>query len=177
MKVHVAVAKQGEFLKRRKELICQRCKGTKKLICERCQGTGKLGKGGYNAKNPLNLSSIVGIASMVPLLESLKRRFQVDGNGEDIWMAALSSDRQEETWIKDVCIDVCDLRRHDTILGNAFISHFFNPPSQINSQSLRDRDRWSCGWLRKSQLEEGMEKRTVCRMCHATGWIGCPYCT
>eukprot|EP00955_Chlamydomonas_euryale_P018519 197299-Chlamydomonas_euryale.AAC.1 len=45
---------------------CSTCNGSGIVPCKACGGTGRLGRGGYNKKNPVNMSRIIGGRPMLP---------------------------------------------------------------------------------------------------------------
>ena len=47
---------------------------------------------------------------------------------------------------------------------------------QINSQNLKDRDRWASGWLQKSEIEALNDPAATCQVCAGTGRMVCPLC-
>eukprot|EP00878_Enallax_costatus_P021201 GHUV01022438.1.p1 GENE.GHUV01022438.1~~GHUV01022438.1.p1 ORF type:complete len:174 (+),score=39.90 GHUV01022438.1:236-757(+) len=58
-----ALSAQAEIAQRLAR--CPECTGSGRVLCQECEGRGYLKRGGYNKKNPLNMSRLTGEAALL----------------------------------------------------------------------------------------------------------------
>ncbi|GMH45933.1 hypothetical protein BSKO_13897 [Bryopsis sp. KO-2023] len=129
-------------------VICPVCGGVKKMPCGDCKSTGRLGVGGYNRKNPVNLSKII----------------------QSKWTAL------EKTfgWRHFRAMQKRKLGKENYVLMTATCDE--NTKFWLNTKNLKDRSRWASGWLQKRQLDV-LQEGPECKACSGSGERECPYCS
>eukprot|EP00897_Mesotaenium_endlicherianum_P003903 jgi/Mesen1/3540/ME000198S02744 len=133
-------------------LPCRICRGTKQVPCECCHGKGILSKGGYHRRNPVNIERIRD-SKWTALEQTFGwRHFRIE-----------SKKRQGKEWFVEM-IATCDE----------------NARFWVNMQNLKDRERWSMGWLQKKELEAikagAASTCTACKACAGIGQRTCQAC-
>ncbi|KAI5072390.1 hypothetical protein GOP47_0012496 [Adiantum capillus-veneris] len=127
---------------------CRFCRGEGTLTCEDCGGKGLLGKGGYHAKNRVDIPRIVGSKWTAMEKTFGWRHFEVackQKGGRD-WFLELVATCDPET-------------------------RFW-----LNAKNLKDREMWSMGWLQKEHIFAAQENRTTCKACKGAGRLSCNAC-
>ncbi|GIL85582.1 hypothetical protein Vretimale_13319 [Volvox reticuliferus] len=131
---------------------CSKCGGTGKCTCSDCAGRGRLSRAGYNKKNRVDMTRVVG-SKWTAMQETMGwRHFRViqcrkGASGVAFVHMQASCDPATQLW--------------------------------INAGNLKDRDLWAAGWLQKSEMEDptaAMAGGVPCRACSGTGAIPCPVC-
>ncbi|GLC77822.1 hypothetical protein PLESTB_000957500 [Pleodorina starrii] len=140
---------------REQELIpqrCSKCGGTGKCTCADCAGTGRLSRAGYNKKNRVDMSRVVG-SKWTAMQETMGwRHFRViqcrkGASGVAFVQMQASCDPATQLW--------------------------------MNAGNLKDRDLWAAGWLQMSEVADHAGSLTggvTCRACSGTGSTPCPVC-
>ncbi|KAH7388451.1 hypothetical protein KP509_16G076400 [Ceratopteris richardii] len=128
--------------------LCRFCRGEGKLVCESCGGKGVLGKGGYHANNRVDIPRIVGSKWTAMEKTFGWRHFEV-----------ASKQKQGKDWFLEL-VATCDSS-----------TRFW-----LNAQNLKDRERWSMGWLQKDHIMSAQNSSTVCKACKGTGRLNCTLC-
>eukprot|EP00884_Botryococcus_braunii_P018979 jgi/Botrbrau1/5765/Bobra.0134s0033.1 len=128
---------------------CRLCNGSSLVSCQQCEGCGILRRGGYHQKNPVNLAKILGTkwTARHPTL------------GRTHFHAAEKKACAGETYI--LMTGSCD----DSV------------KIWINVVNLKDRDRWSAGWLERTERARVAIGTSDCKACKGTGQRDCPLCT
>ncbi|MCO5611233.1 hypothetical protein L7F22_065484 [Adiantum nelumboides] len=127
---------------------CRFCRGEGTIICEGCGGKGFLGKGGYHAKNRVDIPRIVGSKWTAMEQTFGWRHFEV-----------ASKQKEGKDWFLEL-VATCDV---DT--------RFW-----LNAKNLKEREMWSMGWLQKEQIFSAHESRTTCKACKGVGRLSCNAC-
>ncbi|KAG2438643.1 hypothetical protein HXX76_005190 [Chlamydomonas incerta] len=147
--VPVAPAEELELIPQR----CSNCGGTGSCTCVDCGGRGRLGRAGYNKRNRVDMTRIVGSK----------------------WTAM-----QETMGWRHFRVIQC---RKGSGAGMAFVQlqASCEPATQLwmNASNLKDRDLWAAGWLQKSQMEDpagAAAAGVTCRACSGSGTTPCPVC-
>ncbi|GIL59661.1 hypothetical protein Vafri_14391, partial [Volvox africanus] len=131
---------------------CSQCGGTGKCTCSDCAGRGRLSRAGYNKRNRVDMTRVVG-SKWTAMQETMGwRHFRViqcrkGASGVAFVHMQASCDPATQLW--------------------------------INASNLKDRDLWAAGWLQKSEMEDpsaAMAGGVPCRACSGTGAIPCPVC-
>ncbi|KAJ7535425.1 hypothetical protein O6H91_12G032800 [Diphasiastrum complanatum] len=147
----------SQFVKPLKEMYpplpCRICKGSGKTPCSKCEGRGSLRKGGYQKKNPLDMSRVIGSKWTAMEQTFGWRHFFVNSK-----QRGLGND-----WFLEM-VATCDES-----------SRFW-----VNAHNLKDRKRWSVGWLQKTEIlsAKGIEigYATQCKACKGERFSLCPLC-
>ncbi|CAM6112074.1 unnamed protein product [Calypogeia fissa] len=144
----------GSFVKPLSDLYprlpCRFCKGQGEVICDICDGKGKFNRGGYHKKNPVSVERIIG--SKWTAMEAFFgwRYFQIQSKRR--------GSRKE--WFVEMVATCDETGRY-----------------WMNVQNLKDRERWSMGWLQKVEILEAQNKDTasnlVCKACKGKGQQPC----
>eukprot|EP00252_Welwitschia_mirabilis_P010420 TRINITY_DN23691_c0_g1_i1.p1 TRINITY_DN23691_c0_g1~~TRINITY_DN23691_c0_g1_i1.p1 ORF type:complete len:220 (-),score=26.35 TRINITY_DN23691_c0_g1_i1:227-886(-) len=133
------------------QLPCRFCKGDGYVVCGKCNGKGKLGKGGFHKKNPVALHRIVGSK-----WTALETTFG--------WRHFIVHTKRRGTgkeWFLEM-VATCDKN-----------THFW-----IHAKNLKDRDRWSMGWLQRDELMQTSKgtENVICKACKGAGRLRCRAC-
>eukprot|EP00899_Mesostigma_viride_P007799 jgi/Mesvir1/1701/Mv21160-RA.1 len=152
-KISIIDPKTSEYMRRSivdlVQFECRQCHGQGMVPCAACDGKGALARGGYQKKNPVNLSRIIG--SKWTACESTFgwRHFEVKSvrkNGKATFCELVATcDETARFW--------------------------------INAGNLKDRSQWFMGWVRKEDLEgDAATQGAVCRSCNGQCQVACPMC-
>lgn len=134
------------------QIPCRICKGRGRVACDKCDGKGSLGRGGYQKKNPVDLNRIIGSK-----WTALETTFG--------WRHFIVHTKQRgsaKDWFLEM-VATCDKN-----------THFW-----INSKNLKDRGRWSMGWLQRDELMHSNEETkevALCKACKGEGRLTCRAC-
>jgi len=133
---------------------CRFCQGSGEVKCDVCDGQGNLARGGFHKKNPVAIARIVG--SKWTAMESTFgwRHFHVHSKRRG----------PGKDWFLEM-VSTCD----ET-------TRFW-----LNAKILKDRERWSAGWLQKEELlgiqGEGEAKTAIiCKACKGCRTKPCHMC-
>eukprot|EP00887_Chlorella_sp_A99_P007095 scaffold2.g7095.t1 len=152
----------GGFVKRRPDAgqpaaarvaPCRRCGGGRAVPCEVCGGSGRLGRGGYQKRNPLNLSRLVEEERGQPDVCAAGGHLRRSDAGEHRQLspmhppppavAAAPAQRRRKQRVEP-------LPPH--LVAQGASNARARAPVWINAQNLRDRQRWAAGWLQKQDI-------------------------
>lgn len=131
---------------------CRFCRGQGAIACDSCGGRGFLGKGGYHTRNRVDLVRIIGSKWTAMETTFGWRHFEViskQKGGNKNWFLEL--------------VATCDQ----------------NTRFWLNAQNLKDRERWSMGWLQKEDILRSQDKDssgTSCKACKGMGRLPCVAC-
>ena len=132
---------------------CTRCRPTDgQVTCPDCSGSGLLQRGGYNVRNPVNLKAVIGTKWTAAEKTFGWRHFVV------------RSKRAEGSATFVEMVSTCD----ETVR------------LWMDARNLKDRGRWWCGWLERSEMAKAPETAAPaggrCRACSGKGTCRCPAC-
>ncbi|CAK9217134.1 unnamed protein product [Sphagnum troendelagicum] len=132
---------------------CRFCKGEGEVVCDKCNGNGNLAHGGYHKRNLVTLNRIVG--SKWTAMESTFG-----------WCHFTVSSKRKgpgKDWFLEM-VATCDES-----------SRFW-----VNSHNLKDRERWSSGWLQKVEIMaaqgKSMTTSLLCKACKGQCKLQCKAC-
>ena len=132
---------------------CFQCRPRDGLVtCPDCGGTGQLSRGGYNVRNPVNLKSVVGSKWTAAEKTFGWRHFLV------------RSKRREGAATFVELVSTCD---ESVVVW-------------LDARNLKDRARWSCGWLERAEMNAPATQQGAggtCRACSGQGQCRCPACS
>ncbi|XP_073388546.1 uncharacterized protein [Physcomitrium patens] len=134
---------------------CRFCKGEVK--CEICDGQGSLARGGFHRRNPVSIARIVG-SNWTAMERTLGRHH---------FFVYSKRRGPGKEWFLEM-VSACD----DTTR------------LWINAKILRDRERWSAGWLQRGELHgikvegegERQSKAVICKGCKGRKTQSCQMC-
>lgn len=129
---------------------CRVCDGTRTVPCKMCDGRGSLGRAGYNAKNSVNASKVVGTK-----WTAMERTFG--------WRHFHANQKKKEG--KDTFVLLQSTCQETVQLW-------------VNIKTLKDRSLWASGWLQKTEIRamENDDAGVDCKQCSGTGAVECPIC-
>lgn len=132
---------------------CRSCGGVGHVGCEQCEGKGMLRKGGYHKRNPVTITRIVGSRWTAMERTFGWRHFEVNSKVK----------LNGKDWFLEM-VATCDSK-----------SRFW-----VNANNLKDRERWSMGWLQKAEIEETHRELSmgslVCKACRGMKIVPCTTC-
>lgn len=132
---------------------CRLCQGSGEVKCDVCDGQGSLARGGFHKRNPVSIARIVGSKWTAMETTFGWRHFHVHSKRRG----------PGKDWFLEM-VSTCD----ET-------TRFW-----MNAKILKDRERWSAGWLQKEELlsiqGEGDSKATICKACKGCRTKLCPMC-
>lgn len=148
-------SKSSSFVKPLESLYppapCRFCRGEGNVPCDRCGGRGVLGKGGYHTRNRVDHARIIGSKWTAMETTFGWRHFEV-----------VSKQKGGKDWFLEL-VATCDQ----------------NTRFWLNSHNLKDRERWSMGWLQKEETSLAQGKgisRISCKSCRGMGRLRCVAC-
>eukprot|EP00898_Chlorokybus_atmophyticus_P002206 jgi/Chlat1/2987/Chrsp2S04705 len=128
---------------------CRQCHGERSVPCGCCDGRGFLQKGGYNRRNPVNVSHLIGSKWTAEERTFGWRHFRV------------ASMRKHGKAVFVEMVSCCD----ET-------SRFW-----LNTTNLKDRLQWTMGWKQKSEMDNAKAgEGPVCKACQGAAVLPCPMC-
>lgn len=136
--------------------FCRICNGTSLVPCSACYGTGILPVGGYQSKNPVNATRIIGSAWTAMETTMGWRHFQ----------CRQKQKRSKDTYV--LLVATCDE----------------SVQLWVNMKNLKDRSLWAAGWLQKKELlalrsapsSGNAQHGTACKVCRGSGRVECGLC-
>lgn len=130
---------------------CPVCGSAGTVACKSCQGTGHLQRGGYNKRNPVDMTRVIG-SRWTAMQQTLGwRHFRVtqvrkQGKNSFLLMQA-SCDHSAQLW--------------------------------VNVQLVKDRKQWAAGWLQMKEMQDPaslLSSGIQCGVCVGTGRRMCEAC-
>eukprot|EP00249_Psilotum_nudum_P011242 c23048_g1_i2 orf=51-725(+) len=128
---------------------CLFCRGEGVVPCARCSGRGFLAKGGYHKNNPIDLDRVIGSKWTAVETTFGWRHFIVMSKQRGL----------KKDWFLELAA-ACDE----------------NIRFWINAKNLKDRERWSMGWLQIADILRSKHMLTPCKSCKGKARMPCQAC-